>query len=145
LKKLLAFAFVLFLLLIAYWADSGTMPGLLKAIYIFPNGDKVGHAVLYGTLTFLLNQAWPQRKVQVGKWSIPLGTILALLGATFEELSQFFFPGRTPDIMDLSCGFAGIIIATFFSLWVRRIMMKDQQRQIQEHHEHSLTHHRHSK
>ena len=103
------------------------MPDLFKAIYIFPNGDRVGHAVLYGLLTFLLKNAWPEKKVQVGRWVIPLGTALALIGATLEELSQFFFPNRTPDIIDLSCGFAGILIATVISLWVRRIMMKNKQ------------------
>jgi polysaccharide biosynthesis protein VpsQ len=115
LRKLFALLFLLFLILVAYWADSATMPSLLKAIYRFPNGDRVGHVVLYGILAFLLNLALSGRRLTLGRISLPLGSFLAAGFAVLEELSQFFFPARTPDLVDLTCGWLGIALATHLS------------------------------
>lgn len=119
-RKLPVLLFVIFLLMVAYWADSATMPSLLKAVYRFPNGDRLGHVVLYGILALLLNLALPGRRIHVGPVSLPLGSFLAAAFALLEELSQFFFPVRTPDLVDLTCGWLGIALGTYLPrIWSR--------------------------
>ncbi len=114
-KKLLAFAYIAFLLAIAYWADTGSMPEVLKVIYRFPNGDRVAHFILYGLLAFLLNWAFPRHGLRIRKWWIPLGSPIALAGAILEEISQLFFVNRTADLVDLGCGLLGILFASLFA------------------------------
>jgi VanZ family protein len=111
-RKLLALAFFVFLLAVAYWADSGTMPAPLKFVSAFPNGDRVGHFVLYGILAYLVSAAFPSRWVRVGAWRLPLGAVLAAAMATLEELSQIFIPARTPDLVDSAAGYLGIFVST---------------------------------
>ena len=55
--KWLAFAFVAFILAVIVGADMGILPEAIHRLYDFPNGDKVGHFVLYGILTLLLDLA----------------------------------------------------------------------------------------
>ena len=54
--KWITVLFTLFILQVILWANTGTMPGALEMIYDFPNGDKVGHFILFGTLSFLVNK-----------------------------------------------------------------------------------------
>ena len=112
-KKLLAVGFFLFLLMVAYWADTGTMPGWIVAITRFPNSDRVGHLVLYATLAYLLTVAFPFRRVKLWRWSIPLGVVIAIAFASLEEFSQLFIPGRTADFIDLGAGYLGIYLSTW--------------------------------
>lgn len=111
-RKLGALAFFIFLLAVAYWADSGTMPAPLKFVSAFPNGDRLGHFVLYGILAYLVSAAFPSRWVRVRAWRLPLGAVLAACLATLEEISQIFIPARTPDLVDLAAGYLGILVAT---------------------------------
>jgi len=111
-KKLAALAFFIFLLAVAYWADSGTMPAPLKFVSALPNGDRVGHFVLYGTLAYLVSAAFPSRRVRVGGWQLPLGVVFAAAMATLEEISQIFIPARTADLVDLAAGYLGILVST---------------------------------
>lgn len=99
--------------LVAYWANSASMPGWLKAIYDFPNGDRLGHFVIYGLLAYVFSTALKYRRVRLGAFSVLWGVLLAIGLATAEELSQFFQPARTPDIWDLLAGYAGIIASTY--------------------------------
>ena len=111
-RKLAALAFFIFLLAVAYWADSGTMPAALKYVSAFPNGDRLGHFVLYGILAYRVSAAFPSRWVRIRGWRLPLGAILAASLATLEEISQIFIPARTPDLVDLAAGYLGILVST---------------------------------
>jgi len=113
LRKLIAIAFFIFLLLVAYWADTGSMPAAFKALYAFPNGDRIGHFVLYGTLAYLLTAAFPFRRVRLLRWSLPLGVVLALAFSGLEEFTQLFIASRTPDIFDLAAGWLGVYVSTW--------------------------------
>lgn len=113
-NKLAAFAFLAFFLLVILAADRGTLPAWLRALYDFPGGDWLGHALLYGVLTFVLARAFPRR------W--PLGRIapaFVSLGAAgvalLEELSQFAFPLRSPSLFDLLFGLSGIALADWLA------------------------------
>lgn len=87
------------------------MPLAVKAVYAFPYGDKLGHFLLMGCLALLLNLVTGKRALSVGKWKIWLGSAAAALIVTLEELSQFAFPLRTPDILDWAASMLGIMLA----------------------------------
>ena len=106
--------FLLFLFWVIFAADTGTFPPFIREIYRFPHGDWVGHLVLYGILAWLTARALP-RKVDIFVWKLPLSALLVILMAALEELSQFWFPRRTPDIYDLSFGILGIILGTWLA------------------------------
>ena len=110
-RKLAAALFIVFLLAVAYWADTDTMPPVLQAVELLPSGDRIGHFVLYGILAFLLNGAFSARGVRLGTASVQAGSLLAAVAALLEELSQFLFPSRTPDPVDLLFGWLGILVA----------------------------------
>ena len=109
-SKVVAILFFLFLLFVIAAANAGQMPSLFRAMYDFPNGDRVGHFMLYGILSFLLTLAFP-RTVQVFRFSLPIAIIALLLFSVLEECSQSLFPSRTPDAIDLVCSCAGILLA----------------------------------
>ena len=92
-------------------ADADLLPDFINAIYDFPNGDKVGHFILYGLLNFFITRAFlsalPTRR---GGWvTLSVGLILALFVA-LEEFSQMFFVARTFSLLDLTASFLGIVI-----------------------------------
>ena len=107
----LAVGCLLFMLAVAVAADTGTIPPFVRDIYRFPGGDWVGHFVLYGILAWLAARAFPNR-LNFFRWKLPLSALFVLLMAALEELSQFWFPVRTPDLYDLSFGLLGIILGT---------------------------------
>jgi len=73
----------------------------LGKIYDFPDGDKVGHFVLFGLLSFVIDlsvfeaRPFADRK----RLAIISGLILALF-IGLEEYLQRFFPTRTANISD---------------------------------------------
>ena len=112
--KWLTFIFAVFILLIIVLADLGKL-GILRVINQIPYGDKVGHFILYGIMTLLLDLTFlsslPNRSPKLVVVSI--GLILALL-IGLEEFSQQYFPKRTFDLIDLMFSYLGV---SFFS-WV---------------------------
>jgi polysaccharide biosynthesis protein VpsQ len=98
---LLAFLSLGLVAFIIFSADEGTMPVLIKRLYDYPNGDKLGHFLLMGSLAFVVALALP--------WRWKLRGLLILAGLlTLEECSQLLFPRRTFDLLDLACSLAGI-------------------------------------
>ena len=92
-------------------ADADLLPDFINAIYDFPNGDKVGHFILYGLLNFFITRAFlsalPTRR---GGWvTLSVGLILALFVA-LEEFSQKYFASRTFSLLDLTASLLGIIV-----------------------------------
>jgi polysaccharide biosynthesis protein VpsQ len=114
LRYWLVLLFLLFLFWVIVAADTGTIPPFVRGFYRFPGGDWVGHFVLYGILAWLSARAFP-RWVNVFGWMLPLSALLVFLMAVLEELSQFWFPLRTPDIFDLSFGALGILLGTWLA------------------------------
>ena len=103
--------FLAFIIGLIVLADADLLPDFINAIYDFPNGDKVGHFVLYGLLNFFITRAFlsslPTRR---GGWvTLSVGLILALFVA-LEEFSQKYFASRTFSLLDLTASLLGIII-----------------------------------
>ena len=55
-------AFVVFLILVVVIANVGLGPMFFAFIYKVPGGDKLGHFLLMGALSFLVNTALKKKK-----------------------------------------------------------------------------------
>ena len=98
-KKWLLIGTLLFFLLIVaiiISADADQLPDFLDRLYQFPGGDKVGHFILYGILSFLLNTSaltlFPKR--DPARLVLTVSLLLSI-GIGLEEWSQSLFPART--------------------------------------------------
>ena len=102
-------------------ADSGNLPRPIRAIYDFPNGDKLGHFILFGLLTFFITRpclsAFPSKSR--GWVTLSIGLILALL-IGLEEFSQKFFSTRSFSFIDLLASYAGIVTFAFLAFYWKR-------------------------
>lgn len=120
-KYWIAISFTLFVLLIIFIADSGRFPNFIRKLYDFPNGDKVGHFLLMGLLSYVLNRTALDSRVDLGLprvvWAVSL--ILAFF-VTLEELSQQFFPKRTFSLLDLTFSYAGIAFFAWLALKTKK-------------------------
>ena len=110
--KWLTVLFTLFILLIIVLADTDRL-GVLKLVNRLPLGDKLGHFILYGILTLLINRtllgsfpSWNPVSLAV----ISSLTLALLIG--LEEFSQQYFSSRTFSLNDLGASYLGV---SFFS------------------------------
>jgi VanZ family protein len=111
-KKWLLLATAIFSLLIiaiVIGANTGQLPRLLEKFYRFPGGDKAGHFILFGVLSFLLNKSalvfFPKRNP--ARLILTVSLLLSI-GIGLEEWSQSFFPSRTMSLTDLIASYAGV-------------------------------------
>jgi polysaccharide biosynthesis protein VpsQ len=112
LKRWLPFSlFLLFVAGIIVGSNLGLLIGITNWVNDLPFGDKWGHLVLIGLLTFLLNYALSGRKVKIGRLKILLGGTIVAVAMTAEEISQMWMPLRTFDLIDLSANYLGIALA----------------------------------
>jgi VanZ family protein len=111
LAKAFALVFLVFLLVVICWAASGNMPLAFRALYDFPHGDKLGHFLLMGCLSLLVNLALGGHAVQVGPWRVLAGSLLVALFVSLEEMLQYVFPRRMPDFWDWAASMLGVILA----------------------------------
>jgi VanZ family protein len=123
-KKWLLLATLLFSFLIVaivIGADTGRFPSLLQPLYDFPGGDKAGHFILFGILSFLLNKSalvlFPKRTPArlVLTVSLLLSIVIGL-----EEWSQSLFPSRTMSLIDLGASYMGVLVFALLAYWTRR-------------------------
>jgi len=107
--KRITILFAAFLVLIVVLADSGRLV-FLGFIYSFPHGDKVGHFILYGILSFLFNLTFIRsRLISTSKRVAITVTLILALAIGLEEWSQNFFPRRTPSWVDLIFSYLGLL------------------------------------
>jgi VanZ family protein len=120
--KWLAILFTFLLLLIIVLADMGALPHFLQFWKDLPYGDKVGHFILYGILTLLVDLALFRSRPNQSRKLLVLtsGMILALL-IGLEEFSQRYFANRTFSLKDLAASYLGIIFFSWLALRVQRI------------------------
>ena len=101
--------FILFVIFIWWRADRGALPAAITFLYNFPYGDKVGHFLLMGALTFFicLPFALSERRRTKKRTAILIAILIIII--TLEEISQHFFSSRSMDVVDLLCSYAGIL------------------------------------
>lgn len=113
------FACLIFALVIA--ANTNHLPSFLYRIQRFPYGDKVGHFVLFGILSFLLSRSalylFPNRNPS--RLLLAINLLLSLL-IGLEEWSQSLFPTRTMSGEDLVASYLGVIVFGVLAYRIRR-------------------------
>lgn len=109
-------AFLVFLGYLVYSADHGQWPEVLSFYKRIPAGDKVGHFLLMGTLSFLVIWVSSARSFSVGRIRIPIGAALVFLAVCLEEISQIFIPGRTFSLLVLSADLLGIVAFSWLAV-----------------------------
>jgi len=88
---------------------------ILGFINRIPYGDKIGHFILYGILTLLVDLAFIRSHQDISPSLVTVRVSLSLpLLIGLEEYSQRFFESRTSDWVDLIFSYLGV---GFFS-WV---------------------------
>ena len=113
--KWISLLFSLFILVLIVWANTGNLPHALEMIYDFPNGDKAGHFILFGILSFLLNYtAISMLKDPPGSAVLKVSLILIIL-VGFEEWTQQFLTTRTSSWIDLAFSYSGIMIGAWLA------------------------------
>lgn len=101
-------AFSLFLAGLVVLADSGHGGWLFALAGRIPAGDKLGHFLLFGTLSCLLNGHWRGKTLRLFGRTALWGSTLIMAVVTLEECSQVFFRSRTFDLLDLTADAVGI-------------------------------------
>ena len=101
-------------------ADFRHLPLFITMLYTFPYGDRIGHFILFGLLSFLLHISFQDPRIQIMKREIPvLNLILAVL-IIGEEISQIFISARTFSWEDLAASLAGWGAGWGVGCWVCR-------------------------
>lgn len=108
--KWLTGVFILTLILIVLIANLGLGRTYFPFIYDVPGVDKVGHFLLMGILSFLVNLLLKTKRVQISSLNILLGSLLVTFVVVLEELSQIFLIYRAFSWLDLAFDLGGIFL-----------------------------------
>lgn len=103
-------------------------PGWFRLVHHLPGGDKTGHFLIMGTVTFLVTLAFATARVRGRRLGV-LGCVLAV-GAvvTVDELLQLLFPSRSFSLLDLLANWLGILFFGAAAWLVLRIRARRQKR-----------------
>ncbi len=122
-KKWLLASTILFSLLIVaivICANAGQFPHSLKRLYDFPGGDKAGHFILFGILSFLLNKSalilFPKR--DPARLTLTVSLLLSIM-IGLEEWSQSLIPARMMSAIDLIASYVGVFLFAVFAYRTR--------------------------
>ena len=122
-KKWLYLTTLLFSLLIVaivVSANADQIPRPLEYLYDFPGGDKAGHFILFGILSFLLNKSALVMLPKRNPVRLVLTTSLLLsILIGLEEWSQSLFPARTMSLTDLFASYAGVLVFALLAYWLK--------------------------
>ena len=119
--RIAACAFITFFIVIVVIADRGQGNQWWAFINGIPNGDKLGHVVLIGTLSLLCNLAIRARpRGKLARW-ITLPTLILLVLLSLEELAQAFIPTRTCDFFDWLADLAGLALGQVAAAGLERL------------------------
>ena len=108
--KITLYVYIFILAVIIFLSDWNGTAYLLDFVMYVPFGDKIGHFLLFGFFSLMLNLALKARTFRIWRINFLLGTLIVLIVVFVEEFSQIFIRGRSFDYRDLIADFAGIII-----------------------------------
>ena len=106
--KIVLVAFVAFLVALVALADSGHGQQFFQLARKIPAGDKLGHFLLFGTLSFLVNLILRAAVIRLWRITLLKGSAIVASIVTVEECSQVFFRSRSFDLGDLAADLLGI-------------------------------------
>ena len=116
--KWLTIIFVVILIIIVIAANLGLGPSFFSLVYLLPGGDKAGHFILMGLLSFLINSIMRASRVKVFSLDLLKGSLIVIAIVTIEEFSQLFLKFRAFSIIDLFFDYTGIIIFGYFAAYL---------------------------
>jgi polysaccharide biosynthesis protein VpsQ len=102
--------FVGLLIGVVWLADGGRLPTVILTMKAMPLGDKLGHFVLMGLLSLLVNLSLEATPTRIGPIRLSRGTLLVALLVTIEEFSQLFITSRSFEVADLAADYLGIVL-----------------------------------
>lgn len=108
--KQLTILYALLLMLIIGLANKGYYTYIFQWIREIPYGDKIGHFILIGLLSLLVNLSLKCAHFKIGSWFLLKGSLFVLIVVTLEEFSQLWIETRTFDLGDLGCDYLGILV-----------------------------------
>jgi polysaccharide biosynthesis protein VpsQ len=115
-----AIFFGLFMVIIIVLADTGHL-GKLDLIYDFPGGHWVGHFVLFGLLSFVVNWSVFEEKPLSDRKRLAITTSLILaLFIGLEEFTQRFFPTRHSEFLDFIFSCLGVAAFAWLAVKLKR-------------------------
>ncbi|MGB0942939.1 MAG: VanZ family protein [Marinomonas sp.] len=117
----ITFLFIAFVLWVIFMANTGQDIWLFELTRKVPFGDKLGHFLVFGSLTLMANLATRGKLMRFKLGSIYWGSLSVLIFVTLEELSQYFVATRTLDLLDYLANLLGILCFTGLS---RELMRK---------------------
>lgn len=116
-----AICFFTFIIWIIFMANTGRDMFLFEMTRSIPFGDKLGHIMVFGSLTLIANLALKGRYFRFKFASLYWGSLAVLVFVTLEELSQYFIVTRSLDVFDYLANVFGVLC---FSWLTREIINK---------------------
>ena len=101
-------------------ANTGDYNTMLKMARSVPYGDKMGHFLLYGALTLILNFTLAMRQIKIGGHELLLGSVIILVVTLIDEFTQILQESRSFEWLDMSSNLLGIIFFSHLSLIIAR-------------------------
>ncbi len=120
-----ALSFLLFLVWIIYLANTKQPSIFFDLVRVIPYGDKVGHFLLFGFFSFVLNFAFKLNSFKIGRMPIFIGSTICIAFAFVEEFTQLFIVSRTFDLIDLAVGLIGIIVFNILTHYIKQQIEKN--------------------
>jgi len=117
---LFSVSFFVFILWIFDLANTGQNSLFFNFVASIPYGDKLGHFCLFGLLTLAANFTFKLKSFQLMSFEVYLGSLLVLTFVVIEELSQFYIPNRTMDVLDFAADFIGIVFFNISTTYIRK-------------------------
>lgn len=106
-KLILISAYLVFIVVVVYLANTRQLfAPFFSWLHRTPGADKICHFILAGGFAVAVN--WLLKCRPLGPTQ--LGTVLCLIFATLEEISQIWIPVRSFDLMDMAMNTLGILL-----------------------------------
>ncbi len=118
--SLITLSYGLFIGWVIYLANTGQSSLFFQLVRAIPYGDKLGHLFLFGFLTLGLNVALKYKMFNLKQRGIYCGSTIVGIVVLLEELSQYFLPSRTFDVIDLGADITGILLFSIISYILSR-------------------------
>ncbi len=104
----LTFLYALALIALVVAAGHGSLA--MPALAALPAYDKIGHFLLFGLLSYLVNLRLGAARLRLGRGRVLAGSLALGVVVVAEELSQIWIAQRNFEIADLLADAAGILV-----------------------------------
>lgn len=104
-----------------YFRNIGLHSELNRELEHIANIDKLGHFLIFGTLSFLAVIASNFHRIRLSStYAIYSAAIILSVIVTFEEFSQLLLSNRTFELLDLSANLAGVLSFSYIASLIEK-------------------------